>query len=559
MQLCELEIRQIKISGDNPRIINKKNPKFTELVDSIKAMGVQIPIHVRNNPKGEGYELLAGERRLLAAGEAGLDKIPAINKGDLGDDEAFNVTFIENVREDLTVLEQGKAVSILMAKHKGDVAAVASQIGKSEQWVRQHGAIHDNLSKKWRTRVLEDEDYDYLTTSHLGLIARFPQHIQERDIIKAMQYHGRFTVRELEKHLSEFFRMLKKAPFDTGECVNCANRSSSQPTLWAEKTEDVSGAKDRCLDATCWRSKEIAEGKRKFAELKKKHPGLVCVADEHPEDITKKTYGRILRGWDYTTAKEGSKGAVPALVVNGKGMGKIIFVKPTQQQGQSQTPEKPKTLKQLRAELDMQRWRKVFGEFYDRLAGMELKTDHGDPLYAVAAIVASSGCSVDGGDDYLELLANYDKGKTDKARKQLAEKLWKAIRDNLRYAIDTTGDEDSVELNQAIGTIFGFNLQEEYKKVCGMAEFKEPAEWANLSADGTPKTDKVKGKKQKSKDVKKCYVCGCTEDNPCETPTGPCHWAGAVKGKGDLCSACVGKKPKAKKSKKAAKSKKAKS
>lgn len=73
MQLCELNIKQIRISGDNPRIINKKSAGFLELVNSIKALGVKMPIHVRESRSGRyDYELLAGERRLLAAEEARL-------------------------------------------------------------------------------------------------------------------------------------------------------------------------------------------------------------------------------------------------------------------------------------------------------------------------------------------------------------------------------------------------------------------------------------------------------------------------------------------------------
>ena len=108
MQLCELKINQIRISGDNPRIINKKSPEFLELVESVRAIGVKVPIHVREGGKFKSkgdidrYELLAGERRLLAAGEAGLETIPALNHGELTDDAAFEVTFAENyAREDL--------------------------------------------------------------------------------------------------------------------------------------------------------------------------------------------------------------------------------------------------------------------------------------------------------------------------------------------------------------------------------------------------------------------------------------------------------------------------
>jgi len=502
MQLCELKTSQIRTSGDNPRIINPKSSEFAELVESIRSLGVKVPIHVRE--KGKNYELLAGERRLLAAKAAGLDTIPALNHGELTDEAAFEVTFAENfARQDLTVLEQGKAIWLLLIKYKGDVPAVASKMGKPEQWVRLLEAINSNLSEKWKKMVLEDTDYQYFTASHLGLIARFPQHIQDGEIIKSLEYHGQFTVRELEKHLAEFFRILKKAPFDNGECVNCEKRSSHQPTLWAEKAEEVSGAKDRCLDAACWRGKEIAEGKKKFAEVKKKHAGLICVSDEQPDDITKKIYGRILRGWEYTKGKEGGKGAVPALVVDGKGSGKIIFVKPTPQQGQSQnsTKPKPQTTDQMREELERRRWNRVFEEFYESAKDLTIKDlKCENALFAVMLIAISTDSEMHSGGLNVEefvsdALTQLQKNKA-KAEDILAARILEMIREDLQYGIVTDGTPESIEDNKAIAALFGIDLDMKYKKVCERDEFKEPAEWANLKADGTSNVAKAKKAKK---------------------------------------------------------------
>ncbi|GAH78556.1 unnamed protein product, partial [marine sediment metagenome] len=95
-QLVELPVTDILPSGNNPRIINEKDPGFIELIKSIRARGVVVPIHVRNHPKQKDkYELLAGERRLLAA-RANVPTIRAINHGVIDDDAAFEITFIEN-------------------------------------------------------------------------------------------------------------------------------------------------------------------------------------------------------------------------------------------------------------------------------------------------------------------------------------------------------------------------------------------------------------------------------------------------------------------------------
>jgi len=559
MQLCELKIKQIRISGDNPRIINKKSEEFLELVSSIKSMGVKVPIHVREKTSGKyDYELIAGERRLLAAGEAGLVTIPALNHGELSDDAAFEVTFAENfAREDLTILEQGKAVATLMAKFKDDIVAVASKIGKPEQWVRQRELINSNLSEKWKKLVLENPDYSYFTAAHLGLIARFPQHIQDGEIVKSLQY-CHVTVKELDKKLAELFLLLKKAPFDTGKCVNCTKRSSCQPTLWAEKPEEVTGEKDRCLDKKCWLNKDVATAKEKLAEVQAEYPGLVYVEgsgcyEQDTIDRNKKIYGKSLSRWQYEKVKKTDKGAVPALVIDDSGKGKILYVNVKVKKGQEESaarpPGKPKTLKQLRAELEENRWAAVLKEMYSEI--MKLKPEdikHPDKFFIIVVLATGLGIDTSAPNDSAFITQAIDLFRKDakKAKCWLQAQIWKSTQEAMRYSY-TDGNKEEIELGRIIAPLLGIDLDEKYKEVCSRDEFKEPAEWANLKADGTPKEiSKSKDKKSKTKKVKletadkvkKCRICGCTEENPCQTSEEPCHW---IEGHGDLCSGCAGK------------------
>lgn len=498
MQLCHLKIEQIRISGDNPRIINRKSQAFLDLVESIKAMGVKIPIHVRQFTGGvvtRPYELLAGERRLLAAAQAGLKTIPANNHGKINDDEAFDITYAENfAREDLTVLEQGKAVATLLAKYKNDVTAVASKIGKNEQWVRQREAINNNLSEKWKKLVLEDPEYGYFTAAHLGLIARFPQHIQDKEICRSLQYTSDLTVKDLEKRLAEQLMILKKAPFDTAGCQNCQKRSSCQPTLWSEKPEDVIGTKDRCLDKKCWLSKEIAAEKAKFAEIQKRYPGLICVEttgcyETEKNNKMKKVYGRRLNNWQYDKVKKATKGAVPALVVHGSGKGKVIYVKVKKEHSQKTESDKPKTLKQLREDLEWRRWAQVEVELYKELEKAPMTAiRHKNKLYisavlALALNIDFSWRGVEDSTDFIsETLKQFDKNSS-VACEKLAADLWDLAKEDLYQYPDTSGDETSRMLARAIAGIFGIDLDEKYREICEGEEFKEPAEWANLKAD----------------------------------------------------------------------------
>jgi ParB family transcriptional regulator, chromosome partitioning protein len=84
-----------------------------ELAASIKATGVLQPVLVRH--LADGYQLVAGERRLRAAQLAGLERIPAIIR-DVDDREMMELALIENVqREDLNPIDEAKAYKALVS------------------------------------------------------------------------------------------------------------------------------------------------------------------------------------------------------------------------------------------------------------------------------------------------------------------------------------------------------------------------------------------------------------------------------------------------------------
>ena len=91
--------------------------KLKELSESIKKNGIIQPIAVRkNNSSSEPYEIVAGERRWLAAQKAGLHDVP-ITILDLNDSETLEVAIVENIqREDLNVVEEAKGYKRLNAE-----------------------------------------------------------------------------------------------------------------------------------------------------------------------------------------------------------------------------------------------------------------------------------------------------------------------------------------------------------------------------------------------------------------------------------------------------------
>jgi ParB family chromosome partitioning protein len=103
---------------------------LAELAASIKDRGVLQPILLRASGK-DRYELIAGERRLRASKQAGLERIPALVK-EANDSESLVLAIVENVlRADLSPLEEAHAYQALMGEFSLTQDEVAQRVGKS--------------------------------------------------------------------------------------------------------------------------------------------------------------------------------------------------------------------------------------------------------------------------------------------------------------------------------------------------------------------------------------------------------------------------------------------
>lgn len=128
----ELLIKNIAANPYQPRC-NFDEEKLQELAASIKEFGVVQPIVVRK--KGRSYELVAGERRLRAAGLAGLTKVPAIVK-DYDDAKMMEIALIENIqRHDLNPIEEAQGLRRLMQEFKLTQEQTAEKVGRSRSAV----------------------------------------------------------------------------------------------------------------------------------------------------------------------------------------------------------------------------------------------------------------------------------------------------------------------------------------------------------------------------------------------------------------------------------------
>ena len=123
-------IEQIIANRNQPR--QDFNPKeMQDLTDSIKANGILQPLTVCDLEDGK-FELIAGERRLRSAREAGLETVPVYILSVEADVEMMEYALIENIqRVDLNPIEEAEGYAILCGKYNLAQEEIAKRVGKS--------------------------------------------------------------------------------------------------------------------------------------------------------------------------------------------------------------------------------------------------------------------------------------------------------------------------------------------------------------------------------------------------------------------------------------------
>ena len=128
-QAAELPIHRLYRSPHQPRT-RIREEGLEELAQSIRAQGIIEPLVVRPRAAG-GFEIIAGERRWRAAERAGLANVPAVVR-DVDDRQAKAMALIENIqREDLSPLEEARALKALLAEYALTHEELADAVGKS--------------------------------------------------------------------------------------------------------------------------------------------------------------------------------------------------------------------------------------------------------------------------------------------------------------------------------------------------------------------------------------------------------------------------------------------
>lgn len=253
--------------------------KLGELAESIKSHGLVQPILVRRLGVGamknnefvdETFEVVAGERRAIAAKQAGLEEIQATVR-DLTDEQVLELQLIENLqREDLHELAEAEGYEALQ-KLGHSIEEMADKVGKSKATVYAR--------MKLIALIPEARKAYYggkLSASTALYIARVPAQLQKEalnDITKPQGWGDEkspMTARQAQKHIHDKYMLrLSEAGFKTsdpdlvpsaGACGACPKRTGNQPELFG----DVKGA-DVCTDPICFRQKIAAHAERVIA------------------------------------------------------------------------------------------------------------------------------------------------------------------------------------------------------------------------------------------------------------------------------------------------------
>jgi ParB family chromosome partitioning protein len=128
-QPATLKLTQIKPGRYQPRT-RMDEGSLAELAQSIRSQGLMQPVLVR--PLGMGsYEIIAGERRVRAAGLAGMDDVPVLVR-DVPDEAAAVMSLVENIqREDLNPLEEAQGLQRLIDEFRLTHDQAAQAVGRS--------------------------------------------------------------------------------------------------------------------------------------------------------------------------------------------------------------------------------------------------------------------------------------------------------------------------------------------------------------------------------------------------------------------------------------------
>lgn len=234
-----LKFEEIPVSAVRP---NTNQPRsafpesgIRELAASIREVGILQPLVVRSTETG--FELIAGERRLRAAKEAGLDRVPVLIR-QAADNESMEMALVENLqREDLNPLETAAAYQALMEGFGLTKEQLANRMGKSRAAVTNTLRLAQ-LPPGIRDLVLKG----VLTEGHARALLGLQD--EEQMLILAQRIQAeKLSVRNVEELVRDLARETPdpQAPADNAESTK--NESSEEFEAASQAIQGALGLK----------------------------------------------------------------------------------------------------------------------------------------------------------------------------------------------------------------------------------------------------------------------------------------------------------------------------
>ncbi|TMC98758.1 MAG: ParB/RepB/Spo0J family partition protein, partial [Chloroflexi bacterium] len=244
------------------------DPTLAGLADSIRSHGLLQPIVVERD--GDGFQLVAGERRLRAAALAGLSRIPAILRpATQSGREALELALVENLqRTDLSALDEAAAYARLADAFGLSHEAIALRVGRSRATVTNTVRLLA-LPAMVQSALREGR----LTAGHARALLGAPTDADREELAEAIGIHG-LSVRQVEHEVGRRAAIAAAAPASPTR-----GRAAPQPARLS--------ADDRLLE----RSLEEALGAP--VTLRRRRRGGQLIVDFHDDEQLDDLYTRL--------------------------------------------------------------------------------------------------------------------------------------------------------------------------------------------------------------------------------------------------------------------------
>ncbi len=204
-KIITIDINKIQSNPYQPRLTFNEE-KIDELAASIKSYGLLSPIIVRKTKKdSEYYQLVAGERRMLACKKLEIKKIAAIEK-ELSDNDVATIALIENLqREDLSYIEEAEAYAKLINEFELTQDLLAQRMGKSQSTIANKLRLL-KLSPNVKKALIANEE---ITERHARALLKLNTEEEQEKVIAEI-IEKEMNVKQAEKRVEDILQNRQK-------------------------------------------------------------------------------------------------------------------------------------------------------------------------------------------------------------------------------------------------------------------------------------------------------------------------------------------------------------